>query len=396
MISENVNHSRKKLIDSIIDKYDEVDEVDDESGSESENTFDIESESDMNEYENMHYEDFVNTNIIVTPKESDMIKQYSYLEDNVLSKVFGEFSESTNSEKTLYLCPYVLNSECESPFIKYVLNSESSQMTFPNSRFQCPVFPDIMPDHPNDDSDNETDSQSHTYFMNACTTSLLSIFPVYNIINSELISNMYRGFIEVNDDAIFVLFDCTPLIKLHNMVDLPGKMTWMILDDILFNVDIQKDHTVDPAIVAFFDQNPILKNMRLKNEDNITNPRGLYPCTQDDSGEFANIINTNKTDSVVLLGSSMCSLPFFGDAFVFSATPLAISPILAPNEKMTKCAVFMKNSKYLVKNAVENFDEDEIVEFINRIQDLDVLSLYFYYKGNQYWAIKSPIHFTQI
>jgi hypothetical protein len=327
-----------------------------------------------------------------------MIKQYSYLEDNILSQVFGEFSESINSMKTLYLCPYVLNSECESPFIKYVMRSESSQITFPNSNFQCPVFPDneysLMSKNSKDESDTETTSQSHTYFMNACITILLSIFPVYNVINSELISNMYRGFIEVSDDIIFVLFDCTPLIRSHNTIDLPEKMSWMILDDIMFSDNLQKNEKVDPMIISFFNQNPILKNIRFKNEDNITNPRGLYPCVQDESGEFENITDTCKKNSVILIGSSMCSLPFFGDAYIFSAKPLAV--LSKSEERISKCAVFMKNPKYLVKNAVENFDDDEIVEFINRIQDLDVLSLYFYYKGNQYWAVKSPIHFTQI
>jgi hypothetical protein len=82
---------------------------------------------------------------------------------------------------------------------------------------------------------------------------------------------------------------------------------------------------------------------------------------------------------------------FFGRSHIFT-----VVPIDANLPRMVAYAVFPETPKYIVKDAIENLGDDEIEEFADRAETLGAGAVYFYRDNRQYWAVKSPDHFTRI
>lgn len=411
MISENITLYRKKLIDSIIhngnsDSGDD-DSGDDDSGDNESGDDDSISDASYesrNEYEDDYYNDHIVDLLkpLKIEKSSFGKNQYDYLEDNVLSQIFGEFSDSPNSEFTIFVCPFVINFDCGIPFLKYAMtiDKHTSKMSFEHSQFQLPSFPEnqfLSASNIKNDGkyyeDDESESQSQVFFMNHCISLLLTLFPVQDIINSNMVKQMYKGFIEVKDSKdIFVFFDCSHIQYTYIHRTLPNNTEWMIIEEIIFG-----NNRVVPEVKRLFSENSILEHIRDTSKNNIINPSEFYPCIQNEDRSYSNIYNMeNDTNHIHLINSPALDLPFFGNSHVFSIKPILTIGETSTIGKLRRCAVFMKNSKHIVKNAIENLEPNEITEFVNRIQDLDVMSIYFYTNGCQYWAIKSPVGFTQI
>lgn len=409
MISENINDSRKQLIENIINNDNKIIDSDADNSDDDTDSYDNSDDDNNDEYDHNSYRD---NNIDIDEKHSHIQVEYKYLEDNVLSRLFGEFSESPDSRKNVFICPYIIIDDCEYPFIKYAMDvgKNDTGMTFVQSHLQIPLFPEsqfslVSENMKDNDDEDEFHSQTQVFFMNHCIESLLVIMPsIREVIDYKFTYTVYKGFIEDSFGNVFVFFDCTTILDPYDIYGLPENMEWVLIDQIVYNntdnENIDFSEKVDATVRRLFLENPILEHIR-DNNNNIAleGPICLYPCIQSTADtEFSNIYSDRESEyRILLINSEPVNLSFFGSAFVFSAKPVnSVRTKDTDSKKLRKCAVFTKNSKRIIKNAVEVLNDDEISEFVDRIKDLDVMSLYFYNNGNRFWAIKPPSVFTEI
>ena len=303
----------------------------------------------------------------------------------------------TTNPYTIFICMYKINTECVKPFLEFLLDISSEKASLPRiDEFKC--------------STNVQDNTSeHTIFMNECLNKLLNIIPIHNTINPDILKQIYKGFIEYDQDKIIVFFDCTYIDNvdftiLHPLTEkepekgilqylIPSqtheKYRWSILDEIIHNKKVL-NQDVDELIYQLFTKHQYLKYIQKHNGDNIDIPFILYLCENPDD-IYHNVYAKDPANSVSLINDTI-EHSWFGDSHIFSSYSLDDNYI-----NLKRYAVFIENPKYILKEDLINLSEEEKTEFIQDFQeDLDVLTVYFHENNIQLWCIKSTEIFTEI
>lgn len=315
-------------------------------------------------------------------------KEYYFLDDNVLNQKFGDFMD-VNKKYNVHICIYKINSDCDIPFVEFLLDKTGETIAFPHLEFQCPPSSastglqggvDSVIDYM---SDSVEPSQDHIFFMNECSKELLKVVPIHDIFNEETLSQMYKGFIEC-DDRLYIVFDSTKI-----MVDLDNtKYIWTILDEILYS-RIVLTKTIDPEIIKMFIKTPEIMYILDKNGKHIMNPVLLYICSKPD--EIYKTVEYPLPDMPFEILEEPVEHSWFGNHYIFSSIPLDGSDIL--NAK--RYAVFTYNARYILKD-VEKISQEERDAFTSSLVDTDNLTIYYREGGVQLWCIKSSDQFTLI
>lgn len=320
-----------------------------------------------------------------------------YLADGALARTFGELGDA-DGDRTLYVCAYALSRECRHPFLKFAVRDADGAVGFPARPFRCPVFsaPAAAAEHGADayvgDAADDAESQAHVFFMNSCVEILMSVIPAHDVLTPEMLEGMYRGFAEgpAEPAALFAFFDCGALADPRRAADLPAGMRWAVASRLL-----KGGARVDPAAAALFAARPALAQLQTaRGLRNALAPVELYPCaraTPDDP--YVSLYDATDAARVLSLARAPAeALPFFGRAHVFSTEPIA--PV--GEGRVVRYAGFATAPMYVVKDALENLDEAELEAFADRAEAAGADAVYFFLRGRQHWAIKSPDNFARI
>jgi hypothetical protein len=292
-------------------------------------------------------------------------KIYTFLDkqDNPLSITFGNFND-IDKVYTIHICIYNINNECKLPFLQFLINSEES-LSFPRiENFKCDLI--------------EDDAEPNTLFMNKCITEVLDKLGVHESFSAELLEKMYKGFIEQDDNNIFVVFESLPEF---NYVPTSNSQ-WCILAEIM-NGCISDKH-IDHIIKSFFLKNTFMTEIYNVLDKNIVpTPLVLNICVIDN-----NSLVISKNPSFIDLTAKH---EWLGDYFYFKKSCESDT-----DRNSIKYAVFIDDkAKYILQD----------ISIINDIQKKDFLtsssneifnSLYFHQDGVQYWYVKSNKQFTRI
>ena len=313
------------------------------------------------------------------------------------------------------ICMYKINTECVKPFLEFLLDTSSEKASLPRiTKFQCASMthsPTIPQNRRQNIFTEETQdsTQEHTLFMNECLNEFLNIIPIHDFINPDLLKQIYKGFIEYDQDNIVVFFDCTYIDNIDFTILHPlsenkkekgilqyltpsqskEKYIWSILYEILYNTKIL-DQDIDDFIFQLFTKHPYLKYIQKRNGNNIDLPFVLYLCEKPEE-IYYNIREKDPMNSVSLVHDTI-EHSWFGDSSIFSAYSLDDN-----YKDLKRFAVFIENTRYILKDDITNISEEEKKLYIQEFQeDLDVLSVYFHENNIQLWCIKSTEIFTEI
>ena len=312
-------------------------------------------------------------------------KEYYFLDDNVLNQTFGDFMD-VNKKYNVHICIYKINTDCDIPFVEFLLDKTGETIEFPHLEFQCP------PPSASTDLQGEFEpSQDHTFFMNECSKELLKVVPIHDIFNEETLSQMYKGFIEC-DDRLYIVFDSTKI-----MVDLDNtKYIWTILDEILYS-RIVLTKSIDPEIIKMFTKTPEIMYILDKAGKRIMHPALLYICSKPD--EIYKTVEYTLPDMPFEILEEPVEHSWFGNHYIFSSIPLESFPGGTDSKSdilnAKRYAVFTYNARYILKD-VEKISQEERDAFTSSLVDTDNLTIYYREGGIQLWCIKSSDQFTLI
>lgn len=291
---------------------------------------------------------------IITP-----VKEIVYLDQDFLSLNFGDFMDTDNTY-TIHIGIYRINRDSPLPFLEFLLDTSGEISCFPNIlNFHCP----------NIGGGDDTTEQTH--FMNECLDQMFDTLP-----NLNIKSVVYKGYQEDQEDTnnIFVIFE-----YIHT--ELPNT-SWAILDEIMYRKQY-KNKQVEPLITNFFIKNPYMTNLHFAG-DNIQLPFPFlgYLCKD-------NLYNVENGESIL---DTTYNHPWLGDFHYFSSFPLENNN----NKILQRYAIFaIEPAKYLWKD-ISIITQEQKDEFTKKIQDIDVVTLYFHENNIQYWCIRNVANIIKL
>ena len=120
----------------------------------------------------------------------------------------------------------------------------------------------------------DKDFTMENYFQNECKKRVLDFFAIEGYFTKnedfgERLNNSYRGYKEIGEGEIVVVFDITsfmniPLRKSKNPI-------WIVVDDLLAKV-----LPISPKVFEFFEQNPYMKEIRDPLNNPVEIPKTVY------------------------------------------------------------------------------------------------------------------------
>lgn len=284
-------------------------------------------------------------------EEDDSTFRYKYLdkENYPLSQFFGDFIDTDNSYK-IFVCIYKINVECKLPFLEFLVDISNN-----------PSFP-IINDFVCRKGDDE---EQNNDFKNKCVLEVLNRIKIDDIFGVELMEKMYKGFLEYNNDNIFIVFECPDY---NQPISKDSK--WAILAEI---IDDQTNN-FDPIVKSFLMENKFMTEIRNESDDVIITPLLLYLCT-DTNIQSPSIVDTTMKHE------------WLGDYYSFVSNPI--------DTNIQKYAVFTENVKYILVD-INSVNENQKNTFISDSSESVILSIYYHLNNVQYWGIKNNNNFTRI
>ena len=288
------------------------------------------------------------------PKKHDWVYLDKDAPDSTLSYEFGLCNESSSKTYKVYICAYQINTDCNSPFIQYLLErSSSSEYNFPYFNFSCPdtistnsfSFSGIVNSIFGQQTQEPVDelSQGHTYFLNQCLMRILELIAHdEDHEDPDFFTYMYKGFVEHGTDSIYAFFDFTGK-SLAETKDIPR--SWVIIDEII-NEHSTLGYKIAHDIYKMFYANPKLIYIDDKEGYHYDVPSVLYLCKMGEGGEYVNIFQEDPT--VFSLYTERIEHPHLGDVFIFSLSPLESSKGYV--SQLKRFVGFTPNATYILKD----------------------------------------------
>jgi hypothetical protein len=369
--------------------------------------------------------------------------------DSTINYEFGLCSDTNGKLYKVYICPYIVNTECQEPFLQYLLERGSSaEYNFPYFHFSCPdsmntnsfSFSGIIkslignqqpePDEPEDEL-----SQGQTYFVNQCLMRILELIAHDDDhLDPNLITDMYKGFVEYGTNNIYAFFDFTG----KTLAETKTPRSWAIIDEIINNQSTL-GYKINKDVYSLFYQNPKLIYIDDKDGYHIDPPIVLYLCKKE-GDHYVNVVQDDP--QVFSLYNERIEHPNFGDFYIFSLKPLESNTNAV--SQLKRFVGFTPNPTYILKDLAlitrersiesepkfmgfkiptmllgkvpekkeESVQEDEEEPIkdeesvqeeeasqkekeIEELNNIDNTSIYFKENGVSYWCIKSKLYFTE-
>jgi len=265
-------------------------------------------------------------------------EKYMYLDkDSItdgmgLSYEFGLCGEPNGKIYKIYICPYNFNKECDIPFLEYLLElGNNAEYNFPYFQFVCPeskrtsfsfsnLFSQFLgPSEPVEEEVVDELSAGHTYFMNQCLLRILEMIDVQGAEDPELLVRIYKGFVQRDQNSIYVIFDFTGLL----LKETKANRRWAIMDEILLHHAIV-GYKISEELSVMFKANPFLTFISDENGTHLDLPSVLYMCGLDSKGDYINLYQSDDKSTFSLFNERI-NHPSLGNVYIFSLSPLPSS-----------------------------------------------------------------------
>jgi hypothetical protein len=315
---------------------------------------------------------------------SEQVSTYHYINDR-LSRTFGTCMDYDAEMYKIHFCIFAINDAChfkgaKKPFLQFAFEKKPNIFSFPSIDFNCPHKQMSRKDDTTKPIANDEDDD--VYFKNECIKKLLDIIEIDKI-DESMMDEIYKGFLEFDENNIFVIFDLTnfPLInfkteKQQNMFFLTTeveKYEWGIIDEIR-KKEIQKI-PIENIVLDFFQKYRYMNEIKTYNKTLLPIPSSLYLCKYE-NGSYKNItenVNTNY--------EKRSEHPYLGFFYFFSQTG------------SKRYAVFSENSVVLDRS-FEKMKEMDINEYNSILLNKSVFE---YNENNQsIWCVKPDSLFCEL
>ena len=381
---------------------------------------------------------------------------YKYIESDELSKNFGFCMNSQSKEFTIYFVMYeikylfvegVVDSPpkinfCQEktepgipltnqltepnifyPYLKFVMEKKEETYSFPTKNHVC--MQNSTQEMNKESNEGEQDkSPDQIYFETECMKHVFDFFSDTSVLHAEQV-DIYKGFVEHDNNSIFAFFDVSSLSKFlhHSALKMPnGNVTFnsfvadesalqmrkgvkppcitAVVDEVFYK---QKIYSVpiDPIILSFFYKNiRFIDLMSYDDEDKrLKFPFQLYLCKLENE-QYENVKKGEPTQPF--------EHPFFGYSYYFSSNPLDSDTTNIDELIRFNCFTF--RNLYIMNNSITELSEQEkeyykkgietnnaeinpYLPTIENIQEASTIS--FLENGVQLWSIKNILHFTE-
>jgi hypothetical protein len=302
----------------------------------------------------------------------------SYLDRASLTKQFGDFQDY-KKQYTVHFCLYVINHDCDAPFVQYILAKNGQSYEFPKKPFLCS----------NIQQDGEKTTQCLISFNNFCIESLVDILRVQEELTPYTMITEYDGFIDDGENNIYVFFNCSNFENIQP----PKYSRWCLIDTILQNnIDLTP---ISSQTTEFFNENPELINIIDEHGNPAPLPTELILCIEKDGEYIPDPVV--KPDKAIRLYSPPIKTELFGNVFIFSA-PIKSSffSMFETPVSVNRHAVFIDKIKYLTGDSVENVDKSVIQNILKSSETEKYSGVSFKYNNNTYYSLISAKKFTSI
>lgn len=194
--------------------------------------------------------------------------EYHYIGER-LSKQFGFCMNHENDKYNIHFCIFTMNQKCSYqetplPFLEFLFENKDDIFQFPTMEFQC--------------MENVDDD---VYFKNECIKFLMEESITNNVFDESMMEKIYKGFVEYDENNIFVVFDFTE----HAMKQSESLHTWATVDEIVkkrINTYISETHSNEPNIsnivCDFFEKYRYMKEIKVNVGSVFVTPTVMYLC----------------------------------------------------------------------------------------------------------------------
>jgi hypothetical protein len=365
--SEDIQHISKKTYEELL---------------KSEYNYDADTDEDDSDelYDEMPY--------IFKNLYSEHVSTYHYINDR-LTRNFGTCMDYDSAKYQIHFCIFSINQQCNFkgnvlPFLQFAFEKKTGVFAFPSIEFNCPnkQMSETIDTTRSDENDD-------VYFKNECIKKILDIFEI-NAIDESMMEKIYKGFLEFDENNIFVVFDFTHFCISNGEGCLPAefktetqstffssteveKYEWGIIDEIR-KKEIQKT-PIENIVLDFFQKYRYMNEIKTNDLTLLPIPSSLYLCKYDNGSynAISETINTNYEKR-----SEHPNLGFF---YFFSQT--------GPK----RYAVFSENN-IVLDRSFEKMKEIDINEYNSILLNKSVFE---YVENNQtIWCVKPDSLFCEL
>ena len=349
--------------------------------------------NDTNELENNKIETIQsqNENIETFQSQNENIETFqfniknSYIENDQLSRDFSLCDESKiykihcvvygidsmyiegplelNEIKQNYYNTFLYNKYYN--YIKYAMKLINNEWVFDSFDYICPTINNkidiTMYKNNNSFSSNGEDEKNksiNAHFETECYKKVFEMFK--NTENLHKVSNInfYKGFIEYNENNIFVFFDISELYH-----DLKSEYKSILMNEFLNEYRTSYNIPINNTICDFFYNNNSIHKIKTIDKQYIPLPQTMYLCELN-GDQFLNIKN-NNIEKLKYFYNYDKLVPGF-----YFTELIQYDNGLNENLNLLKCAVFMVNSLDLGIDIDDLVREDEDHKYLLNYQTI--------------------------
>jgi hypothetical protein len=290
-------------------------------------------------------------------------EEYHYLHGDNLAQSYDVCLNKSTATVVVHICMVGMDFQCSYsgerlPFLRFLMEYGPSTIDFPKCQIMCHTI----------DYDNDGESkmdEMDTYFHNECKKRVVDFFVIEgqtpmasplefphipeNVVRrntsqlskkgdfGELLNKSYRGYKEIGDGELVVVFDITdflniPLRKSRN----PG---WMVLDDFEDQV-----LSISPKVLQFFGENKYMREIRDPLNNLVETPKSMYLY---DPVYSRFMMKAEKSEWL----EPRSFHPSYGNFYYLnSLNNVSMSENPQILESYRKCVVFLKNYADLLEN----------------------------------------------
>tara|TARA_Y100000816_G_scaffold288261_1_gene272493 strand:- start:5979 stop:6977 length:999 start_codon:yes stop_codon:yes gene_type:complete len=275
-------------------------------------------------------------------KNETQLLDFTYIDNETLSNLV-EYERDYFKDYKMHLCLYKIDMTLRLPFVKYFLKKENNYV-FPSKQVEMRNMIDSI--------SRNTDNNIDSIFYN-------QIEELYqSVTNTNLVKEKYRGFLENNNNDIFVFIDIS-----EELFDLNDEYEYLIIDEIL-NTKMVKNVDIDINIVELFKKYVFLQRLKTIEGIKVQFPKIGYICKSKTDGGYENILKQDE-ESVLLLYPKV-EFEKSNKAFLFSSIPLSVENM----NLLFRFACFIENFEGEENMDNEIFEENEIQYYMLKNTDL--------------------------
>ena len=229
------------------------------------------------------------------------------------------------------------------PFVKYFLKKENNYV-FPSKQVEMRNMIDSISRNTDTNIDSIFYSQIEEFYQ--------------SVTNTKLVKEKYRGFLENNNDDIFVFIDIS-----EELFDLNDDYEYLIIDEIL-NTKMVKNIDIDINIVELFKKYVFLQRLKTVEGIKVQFPKIGYICKSKTDGGYENILKQNE-ESVLLLYPKV-EFENSNRFYLFSSVPLSVENM----NLLFRFACFIENFDGQENMDNQILEENEIRYYMLKNTDL--------------------------